>query len=78
VARKNLTEWQAYWSRYSNIQELKQMAANFDDTLDHLEKEMGERLLSGDHILIIEALENRIEDLENSQPVDTEAQGELF
>lgn len=54
------------------------MAANFDDTLDHLEKEMGERLLSGDHILIIEALENRIEDLENSQPVDTEAQGELF
>ncbi|MBD3384244.1 hypothetical protein GF407_04880 [candidate division KSB1 bacterium] len=78
MARKNLSEWQAYWSRYSNIQELKKMAANFDDTLDHLENEMGERLLSGDHILIIEALENRIVDLENSQPVDTEAQGELF
>ncbi len=78
MARKNLTDWQQYWSKYSNVHELKKMAANFDDTLDHLEKELGERLLSGDHILIIEALENRIETLENRQPVDAENQGELF
>jgi hypothetical protein len=60
----NTTNWQAYWQKYENPDILNQKSDNMDDTLREIESKLERKLLSGDHIQIISALEERIEELE--------------
>jgi len=75
--------WENYWSNYKNVNELKELSEDMDSLLLDLEKEMGVKLLARDHFQIIDALENRIDTLEDltQQKADAEKnshQGELF
>ena len=57
-------DWNAYWAEFNNLDELQKKYDNLDETLISLAKECNTKLLTGDHLLIIEALENRIEQLQ--------------
>ncbi|MBN1541819.1 hypothetical protein JW992_06705 [candidate division KSB1 bacterium] len=79
MTQNKLPEWSVYWSRYNDADLLQKMSSDMDDTLRRIEAEFNCKLLSGDHLMIIDALEERIEELENARrtnPVDV--QGELF
>ena len=58
--------WNKYWEKYYDLEELTQMSDDIDSTLRAIELEQRRKLLSGDHLLIISALEDRIEELEES------------
>ena len=80
VAKTKPQDWHAYWGKYQDVTFLQERSQNLDETLSDIENEFGIKLLSGDHILIISALEDRIEELE-SLPAHADAegvQGELF
>jgi hypothetical protein len=64
MAKQALPNWDRYWAKFHDRDELLDIADNIDDQLLHIEKEYGVKLLSGDHILILEALDERIDDLE--------------
>ena len=75
--------WESYWNNYDNVNELKKMSEDMDALLLDLEKGMVVKLLARDHFQIIDALENRIEMLEDltQQKANAEKnshQGELF
>ncbi len=57
------TDWVAYWNRFSNLNELENKSFQLDDTLIAIEAEVGCKLLSGDQMQIIMALEDRIREL---------------
>jgi hypothetical protein len=56
--------WNKYWEKYDDLEELDQMSDDIDSTLQGIELGLNRKLLSGDHLLIISALEERIEELE--------------
>ena len=56
--------WNKYWEKYDDLEELDQMSSDIDSTLQGIEMGLNRKLLSGDHLLIISALEERIEELE--------------
>ncbi len=56
--------WNKYWEKYENLEELDHMSDDIDSTLQGIELGLNRKLLSGDHLLIISALEERIEELE--------------
>ncbi len=64
MSKLALPDWEKYWAQYQNRDELLELAENIDDTLQHIEKEFGVKLLSGDHMMLIDALDERIDDLE--------------
>ncbi len=61
---KKLPDWSTYWRRYNDLATLQKKSNDLDETLQGLETEFECKLLSGDHIQIITALEERIEELE--------------
>ena len=64
MKRQTYDDWYTYWSEFENVEELQKKSDNIDETLVALEKECKTKLLAGDHTLIITALEDRIEWLE--------------
>ena len=81
MKRFNYNDWCTYWSEFKSLQELREKSDNIDDTLAGLEKECNSKLLAGDHTLIITALEERIEFLENqssSSEIEPAGQMSLF
>ena len=79
MARGGMRDWNAYWDKFKSLAALQEKSNNIDETFKRIEAEFGCKLLSGDHIQIIAALEERIEDLENTQ-AKTQAgvQADLF
>ena len=69
MKRLTYNDWSAYWSKISDLEELRKKSDNIDETLVSLEKEQGNKLLAGDHMLIIAALEERIDWLEEHTSV---------
>ncbi len=65
MSYSKLPDWQKYWSKFKDINELQLRSSDIDETLKSIEKEFDCKLMSGDHLLIIEALENRIEEVKN-------------
>jgi len=77
--RQALPNWEKYWSKYHNREELLDLAENIDNTLLHIEKEFGVKLLSGDHMMLLDALDERIDDLEKlSAAKESPLQTSLF
>ena len=64
MSRQALPNWDKYWARFHDRDELLNIADNIDDLLLRIEKEYSVKLLSGDHMMLIDALEERIDDLE--------------
>ena len=79
MAKNILPDWNDYWSKISSLNMLVEKSNDLDDTLRNIEKEFDCKLLSGDHIQIITALEERIEELTNSRSLTKEGvQADLF
>jgi len=81
MKRLNYNDWCSYWSGFNNLEELRKKSDNIDETLITLENECKSKFLAGDHTLIIAALEDRIERLEehSSSPfVESTGQISLF
>ena len=78
MKRQTFHDWNTYWSEFNDLDELQQKSEDIDEILVSLEKESGTKLLAGDHMLIITALEDRIEWLEEhvSSPA-IEATGQI-
>ena len=73
-----MTDWKAYLAKYKTA-ELVKMSMDIDNTLASIEQEKGIKLLSGDHLQIIAALDERLEELEATASTNqNSAQGELF
>ncbi|HPG39031.1 MAG TPA: hypothetical protein PLP19_09250 [bacterium] len=75
---KSLPDWQKYWAKIIDIQHLQNKSRQIDETLKAIEKEFNCKLMSGDQLMIIEALEERIEQLKNDKNIKPGLQGELF
>ena len=63
MARYYKNDWAAYWDRFTDLDELQSKSFNLDETLVEIEKESGCKLLSGDQMQIIMALEERIREV---------------
>ncbi len=79
MAKSTLPDWEKYWENFQDLNLLKHKANNLDETLNLLEKEFAVKLMSGDHLQIVAALEERIEELERRQRAEKHAvQADLF
>lgn len=79
MSHSKLPNWQKYWSKINNINELQLKSSEIDETLKNIENEFNCKLMSGDHLLIIEALENRIEELKSQLTIHKSGiQADLF
>ena len=79
MANTRLPNWGQYWSKHRDLKLLQLKYLNLDETLHELEIEFDCKLLSGDHYLIIDALEERIELLKSQSSSDSpHQQGDLF
>jgi len=79
MSHSKLPNWQKYWSKISDINELQLKSSDIDETLRNIEKEFDCKLMSGDHLLIIEALENRIEEIKSQLTIQKSGiQADLF
>ncbi len=79
MSRSLRSDWVAYWARYSNLNELENKSFQLDDTLREIEAEVGCKLMSGDQMQIIMALEDRIRELaKTGQRSAASAQINLF
>ena len=77
--KSTLPDWGRYWDNFRNLELLKYKSNNLDETLALIEKEFAAKLLSGDHMLIVASLEDRIEQLEKIQKAEKHAvQADLF
>jgi hypothetical protein len=63
MAKPYKTNWASYWDQFDNLDELQSKSFNLDDTLLEIEKSTGCKLLSGDQMQIIMALEDRIREV---------------
>ena len=63
MAKSVRTDWAAYWGQFDDLDELQAKSFNLDDTLIEIEKYAGCKLLSGDQMQIIMALEERIREV---------------
>ena len=71
--RKTLPNWERYWAKYNNPDELEEKLNQLDDTLKSIELEFDCKLLSGDQMELVDALEERLEllqRLDNSRESD--------
>lgn len=79
MSRQALPNWEKYWAKFQDRDELLDIVDNIDDQLIRIEKEYGVKLLSGDHLMLIDALEERIDDLEKlAVAKDSPLQASLF
>ncbi len=72
------TDWAEYWEQFSDLDLLQYKSFNLDETLQEIEKEVGFKLLSGDQMQIIEALEERISELSKLSKKKSAYQVSLF
>jgi hypothetical protein len=63
MAKSMRTDWVAYWEQFSDLDELQSKSFNLDETLVEIERVVGCKLLSGDQMQIIMALEERIREV---------------
>lgn len=63
MAKSMRTDWVAYWEQYDDLDELQNKSFNLDDTLVEIEQRVGCKLMSGDQMQIIMALEERIREV---------------
>ncbi|MBN1481779.1 hypothetical protein EH223_05500 [candidate division KSB1 bacterium] len=61
--KHTLPDWEKYWANFDDKNLLLQKADNLDETLQLIEKEFDKKLLSGDHMMILDALDDRIDEL---------------
>ena len=79
MVKSILPDWEKYWDNFNDLSLLRAKANNLDETLNLLEKEFAVKLMSGDHMQIIAALEDRIEQLERVQRAEKHVvQADLF
>ena len=64
MSTSRLPDWNEYWRRSQDLNLLNKKSADLDGTFLAIEEEFGCKLLSGDHLQIISALEDRIDELE--------------
>ena len=67
MAKTHLPDWEKYWANFKDLNVLRTKSANLDDTLQLIEKEFATKLLSGDHLMLLSAMEDRIEELEKEE-----------
>ena len=79
MQKNSLPDWEKYWANFKDLRVLRSKSANLDETLQLIEKEFATKLLSGDHLLLLDALDNRIEEMERLEKAQKGAvQAELF
>ena len=79
MQNKKMPDWNEYWGMISDMNILQEKSVSIDDTLVAIEHEFSCKLLSGDHIQIITALDDRIEQLEKQEVAKKSAlQADLF
>ena len=64
MTKKLLPDWEKYWSNFRDLSLLREKSDNLDDTLQLIEQEFATKLLSGDHLQLVDALDDRIDELE--------------
>jgi len=69
MAKSSLPDWEEYWANFKDLEVLRAKAADLDDTLQLIEKEFAAKLMSGDHLMLLSALEDRIEELEKEEKI---------
>ena len=74
--------WERYWNNFDDLNQLKEFSSDMDSLLHQLEEKLQTKLLAKDHFEIIDAIENRIEELEQQQSENQKSsvgvQGQLF
>jgi|GEM_PF-529906 len=76
---RHLPNWEKYWHNFTDLELLRDKSLNLDDTLELLEKEFDTKLMSGDHMQLVTALEDRIQELERiERETSNSKQGDLF
>lgn len=55
--------WRDFWKQFDDPRVLDCKSDDIDETLKEIERKLNRKLLSGDQMMIIEALEDRIEEL---------------
>jgi hypothetical protein len=78
MARNGKSDWMQYWQQFTSIADLENRSCNIDETLLEIEREIGFKLLSGDQMQIIYALEERIKELRKNKPAANGLQASLF
>ncbi len=77
--QRHLPNWEKYWRNFTDLELLREKSINLDDTLEYLEKEFGTKLMSGDHMQLVTALEDRIQELERIEKEESKSvQANLF
>ena len=76
MKRFTYQNWCDYWAKFDDIDKLVRKSEDIDGTLISLQQEFGTKFLAGDHMLIITALEERIEYLQENSPI-VEPSGQL-
>ena len=77
MIKRSLPDWEKYWANFNDLELLKSKSANLDETLQMIEKEFAAKLLSGDHMQLLDALEDRMAELERMEKAQT-VQTDLF
>ena len=79
MAKKLLPDWEKYWANFKDAHVLRDKAENLDETLRMIENEFAVKLMSGDHLMLLSALEDRIVNLEKEEKaLKGVVQAELF
>ncbi len=79
MAKKTLPDWDKYWANFKDLELLRDKATNLDETLQLIEKEFAVKLMSGDHLMLLSSLDDRIEALEKEErALKSAVQTDLF
>jgi hypothetical protein len=79
MVKSILPDWGKYWENFKDLDLLRRKSGNLDETLKMIEKEFATKLMSGDHMQIVDSLEERIEELERIRRAEKHVfQADLF
>ena len=67
MVKRVLPDWEQYWATFNDLDILYEKSNDLDETLLLVEKEFNTKLLSGDHLQLLDALDDRIDHLEKLQ-----------
>lgn len=71
-------DWAGYWAKFDDAALLQHKAMNIDETLRAIESELDIKLLSGDQMQVIDALEERIRTMGKRRKPVSSLQTSLF
>ena len=71
-------DWSGYWARIDDPALLQKKSTNIDQTLREIEEELDIKLLSGDQMQVIEALEERLKEVSKRRKPVVSGQIDLF